>query len=94
MFHKGKRSVMRFVLGDNSAVGPDIVARDVLGLIRQDVKGRQATLLKEVLELLYYVSKNSSINELSGSYMPVQMMPIFFQLTVRPYSKLSLFYES
>lgn len=61
---------------------PETVAADILGLIKQDVKGRRLVLIEVLLDFLNFMRKHSSSNELSGSSVPMSMMPIFFQMEV------------
>lgn len=61
---------------------PEVVARDVLGLLEDEIKGRQMILLQCILDLLNHVLKYTPTDELSGSTVPIYMMPIFFNLRV------------
>lgn len=63
-------------------VQPDVVARDILGLIRQDVKGRHLVLIVILLDLLRIVRLAAVGDELAGSDLPITMLPIFFNLQV------------
>lgn len=70
---------------DNPGIAADEVARDALGLIRQDVRGRHRELLADLLDLLSHLTQSappSECSELQGSPLPVALLPVFFNLTV------------
>lgn len=62
-----------------------MIARDALGLIRQDVGGRHGELLAGLLDLLRHLTLSgppSERSELRGSPLPIALLPVFFTLTV------------
>ncbi|XP_023289855.1 uncharacterized protein LOC105698228 [Orussus abietinus] len=76
--------VQELILADNPGVEAHIVARDALGLIRQDVSGRHGELLADLLGLLRHLTLTappSECSELRGSPLPVALLPVFFTLT-------------
>ncbi|XP_046427197.1 uncharacterized protein LOC124183139 [Neodiprion fabricii] len=78
------RNVQQLILAENPGVSPRTVARDALGLIRQDVNGRHGELLCDLLGLLRHLTlaaPPSECSELRGSPLPVALLPVFFALT-------------
>lgn len=70
---------------DNPGVTTHMIARDALGLIRQDVGGRHGELLAGLLDLLRHLTLSgppSERTELRGSPLPIALLPVFFTLTV------------
>ncbi|XP_017779178.1 PREDICTED: uncharacterized protein LOC108564592 [Nicrophorus vespilloides] len=65
---------------DNRSVNPEVVAQDALGLIMQEVAGRQLRLVQHILDLLHHVLKYTPTDELAGCNVPISMMPVFFNL--------------
>lgn len=63
-------------------IQPEVVAHDMLGLIRQDVKGRHLVLIILLLDLLRGIRMTSVGTELAGADLPITMLPIFFNLEV------------
>lgn len=59
-----------------------MVARDMLGLLCQDLSERHKTLIGHVLDLLYAILKHSPTDELTGCTVPFSMLPIFFNFKV------------
>ncbi|XP_076378023.1 uncharacterized protein LOC117224062 [Megalopta genalis] len=76
--------VQELLLADNPGVTAHVIARDALGLIRQDVGGRHGELLAELLDLLRHLTLSgppSERSELRGSPLPIALLPVFFTLT-------------
>ncbi|XP_024944559.1 uncharacterized protein LOC107271496 isoform X2 [Cephus cinctus] len=76
--------VQQLILADNPGVTAHTVAKDALGLIRQDVGGRHGELLADLLCLLRYLTlaaPPSECSELQGSPLPIALLPVFFALT-------------
>lgn len=67
---------------DNPGVAPELIAQDILGLLRQELNGRHLILLIAVLDLLYYSLRCSPADELAGCSVPISMLPIFFNMQV------------
>ncbi|KAF5278461.1 hypothetical protein FQA39_LY05950 [Lamprigera yunnana] len=72
--------IQALALDDNPGVPPEVVAQDMLGLLRQDVEGRHYVLITMVLDLLYCTLKQMPSDELSGSYIPITMLSVFFNM--------------
>ncbi|KAF2895679.1 hypothetical protein ILUMI_10459 [Ignelater luminosus] len=72
--------IQALALDENPGVSPEVVAQDILGLLRQDVAGRHATLVISVLDLLHCILKHSPSDELTGCNIPITMLPIFFNM--------------
>lgn len=81
-----------FLVGENPGVCPEVVAQDILGLLRQDLTGRHYGLLEAVLDLLHCILKCSPADELSGCNIPVTMLPVFFNMQVKLPFPLKLFF--
>ncbi|KAK2583412.1 hypothetical protein KPH14_009399 [Odynerus spinipes] len=76
--------VQELILADNPGITAGVVARDALGLIRQDVGGRHGELLADLLDLMRHLTISgppSERTELQGSPLPVALLPVFFTLT-------------
>ncbi|XP_033225832.1 uncharacterized protein LOC117178513 isoform X2 [Belonocnema kinseyi] len=76
--------VQELILADNPGVEAQEVARDALGLIRQDISGRHGELLADILGLLRHLTCSappSECSELHGSPLPIALLPVFFTLT-------------
>ncbi|XP_076237555.1 uncharacterized protein LOC143181167, partial [Calliopsis andreniformis] len=76
--------VQELLLADNPGVTAHVIARDALGLIRQDVGGRHGELLAGLLDLLRHLTLSgppSERSELRGSPLPIALLPVFFTLT-------------
>lgn len=79
-------------------IAPEVIATDVLGLMKQDVPEKRLELLILLLNLLNTVIKYSPSDELRGSTLPLSMLPLFFNIQVNVFiivSRLSnlLFYR-
>ncbi|XP_051174740.1 uncharacterized protein LOC127290294 [Leptopilina boulardi] len=72
--------VQELMLADNPGVEAREVARDALGLIRQDLMGRHGELLAHILDLLNHLTLSSPPSELHGSPLPIALLPVFFNL--------------
>lgn len=68
---------------ENPGVSAEVIAQDILGLLRQDVAGRHEQLLVSILDLLNNILKHSPTDELRGCNIPITMLPIFFNMQVR-----------
>ena len=76
--------VQELLLADNPGVTTHMIARDALGLIRQDVGGRHGELLAGLFDLLRHLTLSgppSERTELRGSPLPIALLPVFFTLT-------------
>ncbi|KOX73438.1 hypothetical protein WN51_14484, partial [Melipona quadrifasciata] len=76
--------VQQLLLADNPGVTAHMIAKDALGLIRQDVGGRHGELLAGLLDLLRHLTLSgppSERSELRGSPLPIALLPVFFTLT-------------
>ncbi|XP_066141334.1 uncharacterized protein [Euwallacea fornicatus] len=74
-------SIQSLVLDNNNDnVNPEVVAADVLGLIREDLSERHIRLIGLILHLLDSSMKLSPADELRGHMLPVSMLPIFFNV--------------
>lgn len=76
--------VQELILADNPGITAKMVARDALGLIRQDVGGRHGELLADLLDLMRHLTISGPPNErteLQGSPLPIALLPVFFTLT-------------
>ncbi|CAK9796438.1 hypothetical protein ANTQUA_LOCUS784 [Anthophora quadrimaculata] len=76
--------VQQLLLADNPGVTTHMIAKDALGLIRQDVGGRHGELLAGLLDLLRHLTLSgppSERSELRGSPLPIALLPVFFTLT-------------
>lgn len=71
----------------NIDVTPEIVASDVLGLIREELSSRHKVLIGLILHLLDCSIKLSPADELRGHTLPVSLLPLFFNIEVRPAQK-------
>ncbi|KAL1494581.1 hypothetical protein ABEB36_010156 [Hypothenemus hampei] len=67
---------------NNNNITPEVVASDVLGLIREDLSMRHRSLIGLILHLLDCSIKLSPADELRGHTLPVSMLPIFFNIEV------------
>lgn len=65
---------------ESPGVSGDIIAHDILGLLRQDVRDRHEILLLSILDLLNCIVKYSPTDELRGCSVPITMLPIFFDM--------------
>ncbi|XP_019874802.1 uncharacterized protein LOC109602805 isoform X2 [Aethina tumida] len=61
-------------------IAPEVIATDVLGLMKQDVPEKRLELLILLLNLLNTVIKYSPSDELRGSTLPLSMLPLFFNI--------------
>ncbi|XP_030753649.1 uncharacterized protein LOC115880558 isoform X1 [Sitophilus oryzae] len=74
-------SIQSLVLDNNNRnVPPEVVASDVLGLIREELSLRHRTLIALILNLLDCSIKLSPADELRGHTLPVSMLPQFFNI--------------
>ncbi|XP_043273439.1 uncharacterized protein [Venturia canescens] len=79
-------NVQRLMLAENPGIAAQDIARDALGLIRQDVGGRHGELLADILELLSFLARSappSECSELQGSPLPIVLLPVFFRMTAK-----------
>lgn len=74
--------IQALALDVEEGIQPELVAYDILGLIRQDIKERHLVLIVLLLDLMRIVRMSSVGDELAGSGIPVTMLPIFFNLQV------------
>lgn len=79
---KGLKYIL-FFLDESPGVSAEIIAQDILGLLRQDVTGRHAILLLSILDFLNSILKYSPTDELRGCSAPIGMLPIFFDMQVQ-----------
>ncbi|CAH1156072.1 unnamed protein product [Phaedon cochleariae] len=73
-------SIQSLVLDDNGHVPVEIVATDVLGLMKQELSDRHFQLVSILLNLLDTVIKVSPADELRGNTLPISMLPFFFNI--------------
>ncbi|KAH1014232.1 hypothetical protein HUJ04_003096 [Dendroctonus ponderosae] len=74
-------SIQSLVLdASNIDVTPEIVASDVLGLIREELSSRHKVLIGLILHLLDCSIKLSPADELRGHTLPVSLLPLFFNI--------------
>ncbi|XP_045473535.1 uncharacterized protein LOC123679972 isoform X2 [Harmonia axyridis] len=72
--------IQALAVDENKGITADIVAVDMLGLMRQNLLPRHLRLITAVFDLLHCAVKNTHTDELKGSAVPLSMLPIFFQL--------------
>lgn len=60
-----------------------MVAQDILGLIRQDITGHHLIFISLLLDLLRVIRQASTGNEITGTYIPINMLPLFFDIQER-----------
>ncbi|KAL3268658.1 hypothetical protein HHI36_007761 [Cryptolaemus montrouzieri] len=72
--------IQALAVGETKGITPDIVAFDMLGLMRQNLLPRHLRLITALFDLLHSAVKNTHTDELRGSAVPLSMLPIFFQL--------------
>ncbi|VEN60214.1 unnamed protein product, partial [Callosobruchus maculatus] len=65
---------------DNGSVPPEIIATDVLGLLKQELSAKHLALTSLLLNLLDTVIKVSPADELRGNTLPTSMLPLFFNI--------------
>ena len=65
---------------DNHGIDPEVIAHDVLGLVREELSDRHEKLVLTILDMLFHIVKNSPADELAGYSIPVSMLPVFFHL--------------
>ncbi|XP_058806574.1 uncharacterized protein LOC131672980 isoform X2 [Phymastichus coffea] len=78
------RRVQQLLLADNPGIEAQMIAEDALGLIRQDVSGRQSELLRHLLELLRHLIINATLSQRADTRSPplaVIFLPVFFNLS-------------
>ncbi|XP_056635634.1 uncharacterized protein LOC130444510 isoform X1 [Diorhabda sublineata] len=76
-----EKVLLNFIFTDeNGDVPVEVVAADVLGLIRQELPGNHLQLIAMLLHLLDFVIKSSPADELRGNTLPISMLPIFFNI--------------
>ncbi|KAF7273132.1 hypothetical protein GWI33_014126 [Rhynchophorus ferrugineus] len=74
-------SIQSLVLDNNNRnVPPEVVASDVLGLIKDELPPRHIALVALILNLLDCSIKMSPADELRGHTLPVSMLPHFFNI--------------
>ncbi|XP_060528293.1 uncharacterized protein LOC132703181 [Cylas formicarius] len=74
-------SIQSLVLDNNNAnIPPEMVASDVLGLIKEQLPPTHIRLLALILHLLDCSIKLSPADELRGHTLPVSMLPVFFNI--------------
>ncbi|CAH0554694.1 unnamed protein product [Brassicogethes aeneus] len=73
--------IQALALDAPASVLPEMVATDVLGLIKQDLPTKRLELILLLLRLLDTVIKYSPADELRGSTLPLSMLPLFFNIT-------------
>lgn len=71
-----------FSIDDPGNVPVEIVATDVIGLMKQDLPRKQLQLASDLLHLLDTVIKFSPADELRGNTLPISMLPLFFNIDV------------
>nr|CAI5867474.1 unnamed protein product [Callosobruchus analis] len=71
------RTIQSLVLDDNGNVPPEIIATDVLGLLKQELSAKHLALTSLLLNLLDTVIKVSPADELRGNTLPTSMLPLF-----------------
>lgn len=69
-------------LDENPGVSAELIAQDILGLMKQDIAGRHEMLVICILDLLNTILKHSATDELRGCNVPITMLPIFFNMQV------------
>ncbi|OXU30379.1 hypothetical protein TSAR_009270, partial [Trichomalopsis sarcophagae] len=75
--------VQQLLLADNPGITAHTIARDALGIIRQDVMGRHSELLVDLLGLLNHLllcSPASERTELQAPTLVSTFLPVFFNL--------------
>ncbi|CAH1966181.1 unnamed protein product [Acanthoscelides obtectus] len=80
-------SIQSLVLDDNGNVPPEIIATDVLGLLKQELSENHLALTSLLLNLLDNVIKVSPADELRGNTLPTSMLPLFFNVQNRHISE-------
>lgn len=73
---------MFFFQDDAGNVPVEVVALDVIGLMKQELPSKQLQLASELLHLLDTVIKFSPADELRGNTLPISMLPLFFNIDV------------
>ncbi|KAJ8946891.1 hypothetical protein NQ318_008247 [Aromia moschata] len=74
------QSIQALVLDDAGNVPVDVVATDVLGLMKQELPNKHLKLISLLLNLLDTVIKFSPADELRGNTLPISMLPLFFNI--------------
>ncbi|KAK9729816.1 RhoGAP domain [Popillia japonica] len=72
--------VQSLALTDSPGVAPELIAQDILGLLKQELAANHLVLLIAVLDLLHHSLRCSPADELAGSSVPISMLPIFFNM--------------
>ncbi|XP_044753133.1 uncharacterized protein LOC123312738 [Coccinella septempunctata] len=72
--------IQALAVDENKGITADIVAVDMLGLMRQNLLPRHLRLITTIFDLLHCAVRNTHTDELKGSAVPLSMLPIFFQL--------------
>lgn len=83
MWQLSKEGKLTDFSDESPGVPAEIIAQDILGLLRQDLTGRHEVLLLTILDLLHSIVKCSPTDELRGCSVPIVMLPIFFDMQVR-----------
>nr|XP_023028926.1 uncharacterized protein LOC111517107 isoform X2 [Leptinotarsa decemlineata] len=73
-------SIQSLVLDDNGNVPIEVVATDVLGLMKQELSAKHLQLASVLLHLLDTIIKISPADELRGNTLPISMLPLFFNI--------------
>ncbi|XP_018574467.1 uncharacterized protein LOC108913405 [Anoplophora glabripennis] len=76
-------SIQALVLDNNENIPVEVVATDVLGLIKQELPQKHLHLITILLNLLDTVIKFSPADELRGNTLPISMLPLFFNIQTR-----------
>lgn len=72
-----------FIISDDTGNVPaEVIATDILGLMKQELPEKQLTLNTLLLYLLDMVIKYSPSDELRGNTLPISMLPLFFDIQV------------
>ncbi|KAJ8975450.1 hypothetical protein NQ317_000699, partial [Molorchus minor] len=75
------QSIQALVLDDsNGNISADVVATDVLGLLKQELPNKHIKLISLLLNLLDTIVKFSPADELRGNTLPIVMLPLFFNI--------------
>ncbi|KAG5872336.1 hypothetical protein JTB14_023604 [Gonioctena quinquepunctata] len=73
-------SIQSLVLDDTGNVPIEVVATDVLGLMKQELSEKHLQLTSVLLHLLDTIIKISPADELRGNTLPISMLPLFFNI--------------
>ncbi|KAI4463768.1 calponin y domain-containing protein [Holotrichia oblita] len=70
----------KIALDDNPGVAPELIGQDILGLLMQEFNPNHLLLLIAVLDLLHHSLRHSPADELAECSVPINMLPIFFNM--------------